>query len=97
MTGLGEGWTGKTNAAASQPAGTSAALDFARTTGRSSFTEFLDSHHRFLRQLLVDSIPVDHSPLEIGERFMRDVLFIFVTVIFFLAAILYLRGCERLK
>jgi len=28
---------------------------------------------------------------------MRDVVFILVTVLFFAAAILYLRGCERLK
>jgi hypothetical protein len=62
-----------------------------------AFTEFLDSHHRFLRELLLDCIPVDNPPLEMGERIMRDVLFVFVTVMFFFAAILYLRGCERLR
>jgi len=28
---------------------------------------------------------------------MRDIAFILVTVLFFVLAILYLRGCERLK
>jgi hypothetical protein len=28
---------------------------------------------------------------------MRDVIFILVTLVFFAGAILYLRGCERLK
>jgi len=28
---------------------------------------------------------------------MKDIAFVFVTVVFFVLAILYLRGCERLK
>jgi len=73
------------------------ALDLVRAVGKVSFTEFLDSHHPFLSRLPLDSIPVDNPPIEIGERFMRDVLFVFVTVLFFFAGILYLRGCERLR
>jgi len=33
----------------------------------------------------------------VEEIFMRDVIFIAATVIFFALSILYLRGCERLK
>jgi len=31
------------------------------------------------------------------EDFMRDIVFLLVTVLFLGVAILYLRGCERLK
>jgi len=31
------------------------------------------------------------------ENFVRDVIFLVVTAIFFALSILYLRGCERLK
>jgi hypothetical protein len=40
---------------------------------------------------------LDNPVSQIGESFMRDVIFVFVTVVFFAVAILYLRGCERLK
>jgi hypothetical protein len=64
---------------------------------RGSFTEFLDSHHRFLRQPLLHFVSLDNRVSRIGERRMRDVVFILVTVVFFAVAIFYLRGCERLR
>jgi hypothetical protein len=81
----------------SQTAAMRGALDSARAMRKVSFTEFLDCHHPFLRQPLLDSIPPDNPPLETGEHFMRDVIFILVTLVFFAVAILYLRGCERLR
>jgi len=45
---------------------------------------------------LLPSEPATESK-RYGGRVMRDVIFIAVTVVFFVVSLLYVNGCERLK
>jgi hypothetical protein len=45
---------------------------------------------------LLPSEPAAESMLN-GGTVMRDVIFIAVTVVFFVVSLLYVNGCERLK
>jgi hypothetical protein len=45
---------------------------------------------------LLDAAPARRL-LDKRKRPMPDIIFIFVTIVFFAAAVLYLRACERLK
>jgi hypothetical protein len=54
----------------------------------SAFTIFLRTAHRLLKE------KEEYSSMEFP---MRDISFVLATMLFFGIAILYLRGCERLK